>query len=166
MKISVRIPAACYSAALADLDRPHPFAAERIGFFSTAQGKAGRDECVVCVTRYHPIPDTHYVNDPFVGARINSQAIRAALQRILDEKSGQLHVHLHWHVGRPHPSRTDREELPPLVQSMCATAGDQVHGGLILSRDGAFADLWLPGQAEPKPAARVTVVGFPMRFLQ
>jgi hypothetical protein len=166
MKVSVRIPAACYSAALADLDRPHPFAAERIGFFSTSFGSAGRDEWVVCLTRYHSIPDDHYVDDPRAGARINSRAIRAALQRILDEKSGQLHVHLHWHLGRPHPSHMDQEELPPLAQSMCATANNQVHGGLILSRDAAFADLWLPGHADPKPAAHVTVVGFPMRFLK
>jgi len=165
MKVSIRIPAACYSAALDDLHRAHPFAAERIGFFSTAFGTAGRDECVVCVTRYHPIPDEEYVDDPGAGARINSKAIRSSLQRILDEKSGQLHVHLHWHSGIPRPSFMDHRELPPLVKSMVAVASNQVHGGLILSRDAGSATLWLPGHAKPQVSTRISVVGFPLRLL-
>lgn len=166
MKALIRIPDACYSAALDDLQRPHPFAAERIGFFSTACAGAGSDELVVCVTRYHAIPDDNYVDDPMAGARINSRAIRAALQRILDEKSGQLHVHLHWHRGKPIPSHMDHVELPPLARSLAAADASQVHGGLILSQNAAFASLWLPGKARPQGSRRTVVVGFPMRFLQ
>jgi hypothetical protein len=166
MKVSIRIPAECYMAALDDLHRAHPFAAERIGFFSTAFGSTDRDGVVVCVTRYHAIPDEDYVDDPCAGARINSKAIRSSLQRILDEKSGQLHVHLHWHLGIPRPSMMDNRELPPFVKSMVAAANNQVHGGLILSRDSGSATLWLPGNSKPRPSARISVVGFPMRFLQ
>lgn len=161
MRLSVRIPQVLHEAALADLERPHPFAAERIGFFSASFGA----EAIVCLTAYHAIADDDYVDDPCAGARINSRAIRAALQRVLDEQSGQVHVHVHHHRGRPAPSSMDARELPPLVRSFAAAGPRQVHGGLILSLDSAWADLWLPGQPRPEPAARITGVGFPLRFL-
>lgn len=165
MNVSIRIPSEIYAEALRDLQREHPIAAERIGFFSTSFGGAGPDQLVVCVTRYHPVADEDYVDDRAAGARINSNAIRAALQRILDEKSGQLHVHLHWHSGIPRPSFMDMRELPPLAKSMVAVANHQVHGGLILSRDAGTASLWLPGQQAPRTTMRISVVGFPLRFL-
>ncbi|MFT3783538.1 MAG: hypothetical protein QM790_16110 [Nibricoccus sp.] len=166
MKIILRIPAEYYAAALEDLHREHRFAAERVGFFSTSSSIAGANETIVCVTGYRSIPDEDYIDDKYSGARINTHAIRSALQRILDDRCGQLHVHLHWHLGIPRPSGMDSKELPPLIQSMVSVASDQVHGGLILSRDAAFATLWLSGSSRPKPSARISVVGFPMLFLQ
>ena len=161
MKYAIRIPGTLYSAALADLERPHPFAAERIGFFSANFGA----QAIVCLTAYHAIADDDYIDDPRAGARINSRAIRGAMQRVLDEQSGQIHVHLHHHCGHPRPSPMDSRELPPLIRSFAATGPDQVHGGLILSLDSAWANLWLPGQTEPTTAERITSVGFPLRFL-
>jgi len=165
MKVAIRIPGTLYASALADLERTHPFAAERIGFFSASCGHGNKDENIVCLTAYHPVADDDYVDDPCAGARINSRAIRSALQRVLDEQSGQIHVHLHHHRGRPAPSSMDARELPPLIRSFSAAGPQQVSGGLILSLDSAWADLWLPGHTQLQPATRITSVGFPLRFL-
>lgn len=150
---------------MADLDRPHPFASERIGFFSTSYMSGGKNTVIVLARRYQSLPDDQYLDDPRSGARINSLAIRESLQRILDQRSGQLHVHLHGHRGEPRPSFMDLEELPPLVRSMASVDPAQAHGGLILSHDSAFGSLWLPNQSRPRPTTGISIVGFPFRFL-
>jgi hypothetical protein len=165
MKVQVRIPLALYEAARADLARPHPFAAERVGFFSTALGLSEGKHAFVLLTRYIPIPDEQYVNDPGAGARIGAAAIRTAIQRVLDEDSGQLHVHVHEHYGPPRPSLMDSRETPRLIESLAAAGPGSAHGAIILSQDGAWARIWLPGLARPLAASRISVVGAPLRFL-
>jgi hypothetical protein len=165
MKITIRIPGVLYDEAKADLERPHPFAAERVGFFATSL-LPDVDEPLICITGYHPVADSDYIDDLRSGARINSRAIRASLQRILDDQCGQLHAHIHGHCGEPFPSGMDQRELPPLVRSMVAVGSTQAHGGIILSEDSASATLWIPKVSEPLTASRISVVGFPLRYLK
>src|SRR6267143_3197136 len=63
-----------------DLDRPHEFSAERVGFVSSAHTEINRDTFLIILKTYHPVADDNYVRDNSVGARINGNAIRAAMQ--------------------------------------------------------------------------------------
>lgn len=135
-------------------------------FFSVAVGRIDPDRLLLLIPNYHTIPDEDYIDDPRAGARIGSAAIRAALQRILDCEFGQLHVHLHEHKGSPRPSTMDMRETPRLIESMVATDATRAHGAVILSHDSAWAKIWVPGIKQPVLATKITVVGFPFRFLQ
>jgi hypothetical protein len=166
MKLEIRIPGALYHEALEDLRRPHPHAYERVGFFSSAVKLLSPQHCLVLLSRYHPVPDEYYLEDPSVGALIGVEAITAAMQRTLSEVSGQLHVHLHEHRGQPRPSVDDIKGLPPIVRSLSATAPLQASGYLIFSQDRAWSEVMVPGQAEPQSATKISVVGFPTKFLK
>src|ERR1017187_627609 len=60
MKPIIKIPRGLYEQAKADLLRPHEFAWERVGFFSTLYGKTKSRTIVHCVA-YHPVQDGHYI---------------------------------------------------------------------------------------------------------
>lgn len=157
MPIAIHLPRDLYHGILADLRRPHAHAAERIGFLY------GRlvpgDAPLVVMTRYVPVPDEQYVVDDTVGARINGDAIRAAMQGVLDTGDGVFHTHLHEWPGTPSFSRTDNEEMPRLIPAFRAVGPTQAAGLFLLSPDSAVADVWLPGAAGPERAARISVVG-------
>jgi hypothetical protein len=166
MKVEIRIPSTIRAEAMKDLARPHRFAFERVGFLATRTTLLGPDHHLVLVTGYHPVPDEHYIDDDSVGACIGGDAIRAAMQRVIDEGNGQLHVHLHDHTGPTGPSSTDRKGLPPVVRSLATVGPSQASGYFILSSDSAWAELRVPGVAEPVPATKITSVGFPLLFLK
>lgn len=166
MKIEIRIPGAIRAEVLADLARPHPFAFERVGFLSAASALLGIDHYLVLVTGYNPVPDDHYIDDDTVGACISGTPIRAAMQRVLDEGKGQIHVHLHDHEGPTGPSSTDRRGLPPIVRSLAAVGPRQASGYLIFSADSAWAELRVPDVGVPVLATKITSVGFPLLFLK
>lgn len=160
----LRIPQSLVDTALADLERPHPFAAERVGFFSTRVQDLPGVGPLVLVVDYHSIPDDDYVNDPKVGAKIGSQAIRAAMQRVLDAGCGAVHVHAHPHCGAPGMSRTDARGIPPLADSFQRLAPALAHGAVILSDDSAAAWLWLPDFTTGISPDILSIVGTPSVF--
>ncbi len=154
MPVTIQLPRKLYEGMLADLRRPHPHAAERIGFLY------GRlTTLIIVMTRYVPVPDEQYVVDYTVGARINGDAIRAAMQGVLDSGDGVFHTHLHEWPGRPSFSPTDDEELPNLIPAFRAVGRDQAAGLFLLSPDSAISDVWLPGARGPERASRISVVG-------
>lgn len=157
MPITIQLPRDLYHRVLADLRRPHAHAAERIGFLygRLASGKVP----LVVMTRYAPVPDEQYVVDNTVGARINGNAIRAAMQGVLDTGDGVFHTHLHERRGTPSFSPTDNEELPKLIPAFRAVGPTQATGLFLLSPDSAVADVWLPGAQGPERAARISIVG-------
>ncbi len=165
MKAEIRLIGSVYAAAIADLSRPHPFAAERVGFFSVALGKLAPDRLLLLGHGYTAVPDAYYLDDPWAGACIGPDAIRAAMQRILDTGSGQLHVHLHDHSGRPYPSRTDLRDMPALIKSLNVAGPTCAHGAIILSDDRAWAQVTVPDSRQLFDANSVIVVGFPLLFL-
>src|SRR5713101_6136892 len=115
--VRVRIPRGLYGRVKEDLARRHEFAYERVGFLSARLGNAAFDESLVLFTNYYPIPDDQYIEDPHSGARINSHAIRGAMQHVLDTGEGLFHVHCHEHRGKPGFSLMDLEETPRIVSS-------------------------------------------------
>lgn len=166
MKAEIRLLGSVYAAVVSDLSRPHPFAMERVGFLSVALGKLSRDHVLLLAYDYTPVPDQQYIEDPWAGACIGPDAIRAAMQRTLSSGSGQFHVHLHDHSGQPRPSSTDLRDMPPLLKSLGVAGPGSAHGAIILSRDGAWAQVAVPGSNKPIEASAVTIVGFPLLFLK
>jgi hypothetical protein len=163
--IAVRIPRQIEREMRDSLMQAHPFAAERVGFVYTkwSQTKSG-GKILVC--GYESVLDENYINDPTVGARINSAAIRSAMQRALTLGEGALHVHIHDHYGRPGPSSTDRQELRPVMQSIRNASAHAAHGLLILSRDAAWAEALVPGEHSFHEIDEISVIGFPMDRLR
>jgi hypothetical protein len=164
--VMVRLARGLYDRVLADLRRPHPFAYERVGFLSARLGTAADGLRLVLLTDYHPVPDDQYVKDSSCGARINSDAIREAMQRVLNTGAGSFHVHLHEHRGTPWFSDTDADETPRVVAGLRTVGPAAPHGMLLLSDDQAEAWVWQPGEAEHVRASLITVVGRPMSFLR
>jgi ThiF family len=148
-----------------DLARPHPIAYERIGFVTCRLGRGRDGELLVLARDYLPVDDAHYLLDKSVGAKINSAAIRAAMQHALDTGDGLFHVHGHGGRGIPSLSPTDRSELPRLVQSLRVVGDAAPHGALLLSGDQCTAWIWLPGACDPIVPERITVVGYPLQFV-
>jgi len=166
MNVTIRISQKLYADALLDLRRPHPFAYERIGFFSSSTVQLDTENYLVFLTDFHSIPDEHYVENPEVGACIGTEAIRAAMQRSLKFNKGQLHTHIHGHAGRPRPSKDDLEGVPPITRSLSLTSPGQTSGYLILSQDSAWAELHLAKTGLTAEADKITVPGFPLQFLR
>jgi hypothetical protein len=160
----LRIPADVHQKLLADLRRPHRFAAERVAFCRAHLGNRGGATMLALVADFWSVPDDQYVDDPTSGARINGTAIRTAMQEVLDSRAGILHVHLHDLKGVPRFGAMDRAEIPRLVDSLRGTDANRVHGMLVLSPDSAEAWLAFPG-SELQPATKVAIVGRPMTLV-
>jgi len=165
MKVGLKMLRALYENVREDLARPHEFAYERVGFLSAKLGNASSKEPFVLFTGFSPVPDDQYIEDHHSGARINSDAIREAMQRVLDTGEGLFHVHGHEHRGKPRFSFMDFEETPRIVSSLRVAAPKQAHGMILLSTDDCTAQVWLPMSTKQIIANRVSLVGYPLEFL-
>lgn len=160
----LRLPKCLYEAMTQDLNRPHPYASERVGFFSTSTISAGEHFDIITITGYHVIPDDEYINDRSVGAKINTQAIRSAMERIIQTGNGCLHVHLHSHDGKPTPSGTDLKSLPDISRSFLNANPETVCGYLIISNDNFFCSVYEENKKNPVKVDQMTIIGNPMNF--
>ena len=160
MQITLKIPRQLFEQVKADLARPHDFACERVGFFSTRCSRTKSKILVHCIA-YNSVADCHYILDSTVGARIGSEAITEAMARAVNESVGQIHVHRHGGFGLPHPSPTDSRELPPLLGSLRNANANQSNGWMILSDDDAWVSLSAPMTLAVVSECPVTIVGFP-----
>jgi hypothetical protein len=149
-------------AILRDLLRPHQYAAERVGFVSCRFGTSDSG-LLVLAHDFYPVLDEHYEEDPGVGARMNSAAMRAALQVALSNEVGLFHIHLHDHQGLPGPSRIDWGEWQKFVPDFWHVRPQLPHGALILSRDRLSGWCWYPRKQEPIQVERFTLVGRAMQ---
>ena len=161
----IRMTRRLYDTMQSDLRRPHPFAAERVGFVFGRIANAATSWPLIFLTHYREIEDRRYMHDTTVGARIDGVAIQDAMQSVLDGNEGAFHVHLHEWPGRPQFSTTDATELPAIVRSLRTVGPRQAHGLLLLSDDSAYADVWMPSQKNPV-SSRINVVGFPMKIIE
>lgn len=160
MQTKLKIPRSLFDAALSDLHRKHPFALERVGFFST-RCSITRDTLLVHCVEYDSVPDNHYVRDDSVGVRIGSDAITAAMSRCVSRGVGQVHVHSHGGAGLPDPSPDDYRELPPLACSFRDVDTKQAQGWAILSNDNAMPFINFPGTPDDAVFMPVSVIGYP-----
>jgi hypothetical protein len=162
MKIHLKMLGSQRDAIVRDLLRPHEHAAERVGFVSCRFGNSESSLMVLAHT-FHPVLDENYEFDPGVGARMNSAAIRSALQVALSNDVGMFHVHLHDHRGLPGPSGVDWTEWQKFVPNFWHVRPQLPHGALILSRDRLSGWCWYPKRQQPIPIERFSIVGRGMR---
>lgn len=165
MTVILRFPRQLYEHVKADLSRPHPFAGERVGFLFGRLVNAGQPfESILLCTRYHSLADERYIDDPSSGARIDSQAIRGAMQQVLDRGEGVFHIHLHSWFGKPEFSAMDGKELPRLIPSFQAVGPALAHGLVLLSENECTAAIWMPGMDRPVEPKRIVIVGYPLQI--
>jgi hypothetical protein len=158
MKIVLRIRADVLDAARADLRRPHPFAAERIGFFIARPARSAKG-LILLVSRYDSVSDDGYARDLRVGAMMNEMTILGAMQMAYTEKVSIIHVHSHGFFGTPSFSRTDLRESARFVQSFVNVRPEYPHGAVVLSDDSAVGRCWLPGGKKPSAIDTFIIVG-------
>jgi hypothetical protein len=168
MMIKIKLTGALHSEMLQDLKRPHPFAAERVGFVTGRTGTLA-DGRLILLTGYHVIPDDQYLKDHKVGARIGSDAITWAMQSAYHgrgAREGVFHIHLHGHNGRTSMSGTDSREIPPMISGFRSVGREAAHGIIILSLNHGTAWVWLPGSDDSVQAASVCVIGSPIAVFE
>jgi hypothetical protein len=146
-----------------DLERPHAFAAERVGFLYGRQARTS-EGCVVLAVAFEPVEDDHYVDDPRVGARIGSPAIRRAMQRALSSGDCVFHVHAHFGSRYPQFSGVDVDNLSELIPPFFSVSGGALHGGLVLGDEYARGLLWASRDGKPL-SANMRYVGLNLALL-
>lgn len=161
MKTRLLIPENLLSRIHSDLDRPHDFALERVGFLFCGIADLGVSELGLYAARYLPVEDGHYVNDRTMGAVIGAAAFRSALQICYRNPCSIFHVHRHDHFGKPSPSLVDKQESRRFVPDFWKVAPRHPHGALVLSLDSGSGEIWFPGSIGILPLSQITFVGTP-----
>jgi hypothetical protein len=166
MNARIRLLRCLYERVLADLQRPHPFALERVGFLFSRIGMAANNTHLIFLVDYLPVPDDQYLpaTDLAIGAEISSAAIRNTMQRVMSTGEGAFHTHMHEQLGRPRFSRIDMKDLPLLARSFQHASPASAHGGFLFSKDDCMASIWLPGQSDPVTAEKISVISYPLQF--
>lgn len=164
MNVHFKLTVGLLDEILADLRRPHPFAAERAGFVGCKPSKC-RGGILVLAQSYIPLRDEWYVDDQRFGCMFNADAMRAAMQFALTNDASIFHAHLHDHDGPSWFSQTDLSESRKFVRDFWNVRPNQPHGTLVFSADRAAGLCWFPGRERPIRIAQITAVGFPMRLL-
>jgi len=162
MLIHVKMTKNVYDKMRADLNRSHSFAYERVGFIFARKDAADKKTILLLATEYIPVPDAQYINDPKVGAKINSAAIRSVMERAYSSKECILHVHLHDHSGPPRFSKIDRIGYNKMIPSFHNIGGNAAHGALVFSFDNVAGLIWTSKNESPEPIKKLTIVGYPI----
>lgn len=161
MKVALKITGSLLDQVRRDLERPHFFAHERVGFLM-AGAAATPDGLMLLVRGYLPVADEDYEVAPNVGAQIGSSAIRKAVQAAYRPASSLLHVHTHGGCGLPHFSGTDLASGNTFVPGFFQSCPKMPHGLLVLSNDAATGILWLDPRKRHIPIDRLIRVDFPI----
>ncbi|MBW4053711.1 MAG: hypothetical protein HIU85_20070 [Proteobacteria bacterium] len=142
MKTLFRATADFMAHVRRDLERPHAFAHERVGFIAV-RAAAGHEHLVLLAERYYSVDDQDYVPDPTVGALIGQEALRKALEIALLKSVGMFHVHAHFFPGRLWFSPIDLREQTQFVPDFFSACGNMPHGALVLNHTDAAGRVWL-----------------------
>lgn len=163
MKTLFKITRQLWSEVKTRLERPHPFAFERVGFLLCRAGLLEGGGVVILTHSFHEVADDDYLNDPSVGATMGPSAIRKALQVAYVQQASMFHVHLHAHRGKPGFSRVDSTETAKFVPDFWNVQPDLPHGAIVLSEDSACGKCWFPGRRDPVDIYQFSIVGIPAR---
>jgi hypothetical protein len=165
MRAHIKLTGRLYDHIVEDLERPHPFAEERVGFVFGRMTSLSDKAHLILLTRYHSIPDNQYIEDQTVGARIGKEALVWAMQAVYygrATREGIFHIHIHPHKGDPNMSRVDFHDLPKLIPGFQSVGSEAAHGIIILSLNHGTGWVWLPESRKPVLADTIGVIGFPL----
>lgn len=165
MKTAFRITTGLIGKIRQDLQRPHAFALERVGFISARPAVAG-ETLSIAATDYHPVADEDYEESRRVGAMIGPAAIRKSLQIAYRGNVSMFHVHMHEHAGAPWFSRVDLTEYPKFVPDFFNVQPGLPHGAILLSHDEITGLLWPAKGHQPHQLDEAIEVGAPLRIFR
>ncbi len=165
MKTEFRISQRLRRDVLAELARPHSHASERVGFLRCGVARVHDDLLLVLAEDFLPVADEDYLEDPAVGARIGSAAIRKALQYAYNSPCSMFHVHCHEHRGRPFFSRVDVRESARFIPDFFNVRPERPHGAMVLSLDSAAGLFWPSHPDTPVAIATISFVGTPFELV-
>ena len=146
-----------------DLKRPHPFAAERVGFAFCRFGRAVKGQLLILALCYLPIPDEDYIKDYRFGALLGPNGFSKAFSYAYKNEVGIFHVHLHDHFGAPGFSNTDRREMAKYVPDFFNVRPTLAHGALVISENGLSGRCWKKQKSRGVPITDFWVIGAPMK---
>lgn len=149
-----------------DLERLHPFAAERVGFFSCRPGITPGGGLIILAHAYHPVQDEDYLDDPSVGAMMGPGAIRKAMEYAYNTPVGMFHVHMHGHAEIPEFSRIDLRESRKFIPDFWNVRPKMPHGTLVMSHDSLAGLCWMPDSRRIVRIEKITVVGAPLQIIR
>lgn len=162
MNVQLKIDGRLLDQVRQDLRRPHPFAHERVGFFTA--GVADLGDCLLLLVRdYTPVADEDYEIDPNVGAKIGSAAMRKAVQSAYRPAAALLHVHTHGGRGKPGFSGVDLKSAMAFVPGFFETTPRMPHGLLVLSDNAAHGLLWLANNLPPETIDQFRRIDAPLQ---
>lgn len=144
-----------------DLQRPHQFAYERVGFVTCRFALTSNSDLLVLAHDYYVVADEDYVEDQRYGALIGSGAFRMAMQLAYSQNVGVFHIHLHLHKGSPIPSRIDLQETRKFVPDFFHVRPNLHHGALILSIDSISGRIWHSSSDHAHPINQFIFIGAP-----
>lgn len=158
MNVRFKITAELLAQVRADLVRPHAFAHERVGFISAGCSSVGKD--IDALARaYRPVRDEDYLNDRSVGAMMDREAIRKALEWSMQARHSMFHVHTHGGQGLPGFSGVDLRENRKFIPDFFKVSARFPHGALVLSDTAASGQIWLGRTKEPVAIDEFVVIG-------
>lgn len=158
MRIRFKITQGLLAEIRGDLQRPHRFAHERVGFISAGLSSMGRD-ILVLARGYRAVRDEEYLDDRSVGAMMGREAIRRALEWSMQSGHAIFHVHTHGGRGIPGFSGVDIRENRKFVPDFFKVAPQCAHGALVLSDQAARGQIWLSRASEPVGIDEFVAVG-------
>lgn len=163
-KVTIRVSEEMCQEIREDLGREHLFAFERVGYAIGKSKELNDNEVLIIINDYVRVEDQDYIEDSSVGARINSDAIRMAMQIAMDNDCSIFHIHEHFGNGTPEFGSTDMDELPGIVDAMINANSSRIHGLLLLSEDGINAFVKMKPSKGLAVLNKVVRVGYPMSF--
>lgn len=163
MKFHFKGNASLLASIRADLKRHHAFAWERVGFLQVGLARTASG-ALILASEYRPVADDDYTYAPHVGAMINADAIRKAMDWAHESQGGIFHVHAHEGRGSVHFSATDNKANARLVPTFFNLAPRACHGAIVLSDDQMYGEVWTGRDDAPLAISKFSILGPPLRW--
>lgn len=138
MNSLVKIPKAIFDQAVHDIEKPHPIAYERIGYFLAT----ANENSSFLIKEWYSMPDEFYENSDSVGALINQQGMKFLMTLALKHKLSIFQFHKHDFQEKPTLSHVDLKSLNEIVPALFRFGTKHGHGSILLGQDTFSITIW------------------------
>jgi hypothetical protein len=163
MKITFKITHSLFKIICEDLHRPHPFAAERVGFIACRFGLLPQNHLLILAHDFLQVRDDNYINDCRYGALIGPKGFSKAFDFAFKNEVGIFHVHLHPQNGQPRFSAIDKREMTKFVPDFFNVRPHLPHGGLVFSFNSIAGQCWIRQNTHSIPINNFYIIGAPVK---